>query len=232
MPEKMSGAPDKITIKGIRQGLLVILGDGQWPSRVAALQARLANNLAFFQGGRVVLNLESRRVSRAELEEIRALLAAHDVELMAVLSTDLSTRSVVGTMGLAGDVDAPPRRPAETPVESTPETLLEGLVIRKTLRSGQDLRHPGHIVVIGDVNPGAEIIAGGDIVVWGKVRGVVHAGAMGDERAVICALDLQPTQLRIAGHITVSPEGRRRKTQPEMASVQDGQIVAVAWRGK
>jgi septum site-determining protein MinC len=84
-------------------------------------------------------------------------------------------------------------------------------------------------VVIGDVNPGAEVIAGGDIVVWGRVRGLVHAGALGDEGAVICALDLAPTQLRIAGTIARSPEERRRKPVPEIATAQEGHIVAVPW---
>jgi septum site-determining protein MinC len=61
---------------------------------------------------------------------------------------------------------------------------------------------------------------------------VVHAGALGDEATVICALDLAPTQLRIAGHIARSPEERRRKPAPEMASVRKGKIVAVPWSGK
>ena len=102
--------------------------------------------------------------------------------------------------------------------------------MRRTLRSGQRLRHPHSVVIIGDVNPGAEVIAGGDIVVWGRVRGVLHAGAFGDEHAIICALDLSPMQLRIAGHIALSPEERRGKPVPEVASVRDGQIVAVPWQ--
>jgi septum site-determining protein MinC len=87
-------------------------------------------------------------------------------------------------------------------------------------------------VIIGDVNPGAEVVAGGDIVVWGKVRGLTHAGALGDDNAVICALDLAPTQLRIGGHIARSPEERQGRPVPEKASVRDGQIVAVPWPGE
>jgi len=86
------------------------------------------------------------------------------------------------------------------------------------------------VVVIGDVNPGAEIIAGGDVVVWGKLRGLVHAGAYGDREAVVCALEMIPTQLRIADLITVSPAGPRDvEPIPEMASIKDGQIVAESW---
>jgi septum site-determining protein MinC len=60
------------------------------------------------------------------------------------------------------------------------------------------------------------------------MRGVVHAGAAGDEAAVVCALDLAPTQLRIAGHIAISPD-RKAKARPEMAKVQDGQLIAKDW---
>jgi septum site-determining protein MinC len=87
------------------------------------------------------------------------------------------------------------------------------------------------VVVIGDINPGAEIIAKGDIIVWGRLRGVVHAGADGDESAMVCALDLSPTQLRIAGKIAVAPN-RRGKPSPEVVRLVDGQFVAEGWNPK
>jgi septum site-determining protein MinC len=86
------------------------------------------------------------------------------------------------------------------------------------------------VVVIGDVNPGAEIIAGGDVVVWGKLRGLVHAGAMGDTTAVICALELIPTRLRIADQIAIAPHDQRRQATPEKVSMHNGRIVAEAWQ--
>jgi septum site-determining protein MinC len=104
------------------------------------------------------------------------------------------------------------------------------LILRETIRSGRSVYHEGHIVVIGDVNPGAEIIAGGDVVVWGKLRGLVHAGAMGDTSAVICALELIPTQLRIADQIAISPHDQRRQATPEKVSMHNGRIVAEAWQ--
>jgi septum site-determining protein MinC len=72
------------------------------------------------------------------------------------------------------------------------------------------------------------VIATGNVVVWGRLRGVVHAGAEGDEQAVICALDLAPLQLRIAGQIAITPQ-RKGKLQPEMAHIKDGQVVAEVW---
>jgi len=231
MPERERVSPDKIAIKGIRQGLLITLGEGDWSAGLLALEARLGANPAFFRGGRVALDVGARELICSEIDEARALLAHHQVELWAVVSTNPATEAAAQELGLVIDLGLSHPRAPETVTEGGEEPVVEGMVVRRTLRSGQSLRYPGHVVVIGDVNPGAEIVAGGDIVVWGRVRGVVHAGALGNEDAVICALDLAPTQLRIAGHIARSPEERRRKPVPEMASVREGNIVAVPWNG-
>jgi septum site-determining protein MinC len=157
-------------------------------------------------------------------------LARNQVELWALVSANLATESAARELGLV--VDLAPSRPQEEVVtEEDQGPPVDGLVVRRTLRSGQSLRHPGHVVVIGDVNPGAEVVAGGNIVVWGRVRGLVHAGALGDEEAVICALHLTPTQLRIGGHIARTPEEQRSRPVPEMVMVRDGRLVAVPWHG-
>ena len=103
-------------------------------------------------------------------------------------------------------------------------------MIRRTVRSGRTVRSQGHVVIFGDVNPGAEIIANGDVIVWGRLRGNVHAGANGDESAFVCALDMIPTQLRIAGYISISPQDKRHKPKPEMALIRDDRIIVEAWR--
>lgn len=230
--------PDAITIKGIRQGLLITLPEGDligsdWHADLLALEARLGANPAFFRGGSVALDVGRRELNRSEVERVRTLLARHQVDLFAVVSTSPLTEASAQDLGLVIDLGpARPREPEPTPEEGEEPPSVDGLVVQRTLRSGQSLRHPGHVVVIGDVNSGAEVVAGGNIVVWGKVRGVVHAGALGDAEAVICALDLAPTQLRIAGHIARSPEEKRRKPVPEMASVRDGQIEAVPWHAR
>ena len=74
---------------------------------------------------------------------------------------------------------------------------LPTLYLRKTIRSGQSISSDGNIIVIGDVNPGAEIIAKGDITVWGILGGIAHAGSDGNNYAKIRALKLNPVQIRI-----------------------------------
>jgi septum site-determining protein MinC len=97
---------------------------------------------------------------------------------------------------------------------------------RGTLRGGQALHNLGNLVVIGDVNPGAELVASGDIAVFGALRGVAHAGAQGDRSARVVALELAPTQLRIATLIAVSSDDAKPRG-PEHASIAGDRIVVV-----
>ena len=102
----------------------------------------------------------------------------------------------------------------------------EAVIINRTLRSGQRVKHQNNVVIVGDVNPGAEVIAGGDIIVFGRLRGVVHAGAGGRKDSQVVALKLDPTQLRIASLIARSPDDSdSSKLQAERAFVEDDQIM-------
>ena len=118
-----------------------------------------------------------------------------------------------------------PSAPALHLVEAPPATLYH----TATLRGGQTLHHVGHIVVVGDVNPGAELIASGDILVFGRLAGVAHAGAHGDEAARVYALDLDATQLRIATYIAADEHASGRSSRPEAAVVRDGRIAIVPY---
>lgn len=95
-----------------------------------------------------------------------------------------------------------------------------------TLRSGKRIESKGHLIIIGDVNPGAEITAEGNIVVLGTLRGFAFAGSAGDDTRMIIALKLMPTQLRIGSKITRSPDdGLSAPSYPEVASVKNNQII-------
>ena len=100
---------------------------------------------------------------------------------------------------------------------------------RGTVRSGQSLEYSGNIIVLGDVNAGAYVIASGDIIVMGRLHGVVHAGAEGEERAVVIGMNFHPSQLRIAQYIGRPPDdrprARKKRPQAEKAYIKDGAIV-------
>lgn len=122
----------------------------------------------------------------------------------------------------------PNGKPVPVPdAASAPSASPAVLYHRGTLRGGQALANVGHIVVIGDVNPGAELVAGGDILVFGALRGVAHAGAQGDGSARVYALALAPTQLRIATTIAAGSDERPNLPAAEEAYLDGDRIVIV-----
>jgi septum site-determining protein MinC len=224
---------DPITIKGIREGLLLTIKPdaGDWNEMALRVAKRIDEQSAFFKGARLALDVGSRPVRHHELDSLKAALIKRDITLWAVVSGSETTLNAAKHLGLETSLIAHNEEQLETSPVNPEEAGSPGIVIARTLRNGRTVRNNGHVIVNGDVNPGAEIIAGGSVFVWGRLRGIVHAGANGDETAVVCALDLAPTQLRIAGYITISPEDKRRKPRPEMAMVRQGRIVAEAWNG-
>jgi septum site-determining protein MinC len=221
---------DRISIKGTSEGLIITLGSGGWQSLVEELDQRLSEKASFFKGGRVGLVVGPRQLTQEDLEQVGQVLNHHTVTLWAVESDSPSTREAATQLGLEVGLSAPVRT-ATTP-SAAPLSQTGAILVQRTLRSGQVIHHPGHVIIIGDVNPGAEIRAGGSVVVWGRLRGTVHAGT-GEgqgEKAVVCALQLSPPQLRIGDYITRAPaDDADHELMPEMASVQDGQIIAEPW---
>jgi septum site-determining protein MinC len=214
-------------IKGIKDGLLVTLGEGDWPELETALLAHVEEKAAFFKGARMALDVGNHILRAAEMGALRDRLSNKGISLWAVISNSTLTEQTAQVLGLATRISTPRPERAIRPLD----TNLEGetaVFVNRTLRSGFKVAHRGHVVVLGDVNPGAEVIAGGSVVIWGRLRGVVHAGAEGDENAVVCALEMTPTQLRIAEHLAPQKQ-RSKKPEPEIARIQDGQVVSVSW---
>lgn len=98
--------------------------------------------------------------------------------------------------------------------------------VNTTLRSGQTLNYDGNIVIIGDVNPGAYVVAMGNIIVLGTLRGIAHAGCNGNKNAVVAAYNLQPTQLRITNIIARRPDNFfKTSKKPEVARIYKGEVL-------
>lgn len=221
----------KVQIKGIREGLLINLGDGDWEEIQAALLEHLDQQAEFLKGARLALDVGNHILKAVDMSQLRNKISERGLTLWAVISNSPTTEKTAQTLGLATRINKP--RP-ERQIHSLDTTIQGGehaVLVQRTLRSGYSLEFPGHVVIIGDINPGAQVIAGGNVIVWGRLRGMVHAGAEGDTNSLVCALDLTPTQLRIADQIAITPK-RRGKPSPEIARVVDGQVVAELWDPK
>jgi septum site-determining protein MinC len=218
--------PSLIQIKGIRDGLLIALGEAPWPELIDVFIRHIDDQPSFFQGARVALDVGTNALRVAELSSLRDQLSERGISLWAVLSESATTETTAQNLGLATRLSKPQPAEVKKDAEALPENAA--LWVQQTLRSGQRIAYDGHVVIMGDVNAGAEVIAGGSVIIWGRLRGVVQAGAQGDEKAVVCALEMSPTQLRIAGEIAISPK-KETDSQPEIARLMDGHLVAEPW---
>lgn len=225
---------DIVSIKGIKDGLLVTLSTtDDWLVITKHLAEKLDEKAGFFAGARVTVELGERPVPKYELSSLKALLERRSLTLVVVQSSSATTIESANALDLRTSVPEELKRKNDFDDDALPidpeEQGTLGVMIRRTLRSGRTVHSRGHVVVFGDVNPGAKIIATGDVIIWGRLRGMVHAGAEGDREAIICALDMSPNQLRIADLIVTSPPSRNRKVQPEVASVNNDQIIVDVW---
>jgi septum site-determining protein MinC len=222
----------KVVFKGVGQDVHVIL-DPRTPfgEIERELEEHLERSGKFFTGAAVTLVVGTRKLRDEHLQRIRQVLATHGLTIGEI-------RASAGDSTPVASPSLPPppvyTSAAAVPVLTRRETIPEdpalprnnALLINGPLRSGQRIYAEDNLVVFGDVNPGAELIAGGNIVVMGVLRGVAHAGVPDNSAAIITALSLKPTQLRIGHFISRSPEFQEKHDSgPEIARVDAEQIV-------
>lgn len=187
---------ENIQLKGVKDGFrLVITTSATMGNIISELQNKIEQSLDLFKAkGDVVLHIDAPSLSFSDKLKIQETILK--------------------------------QHPTTVISFAEPETpVMPASVFHKgTLRSGQNLHSDAHLVILGDVNPGAEITAVGNVVVLGALRGVVHAGSSGDRSACVSALQLNPTQIRIADIITRSPDESVEIRQPETAYIKDERI--------
>ena len=217
-----------IQIKGLRDGLLVSLDDAPWVTQLSALIEQVDSQPSFFQGARLALDVASQVLHVNDLVSLRDQLSERGIFLWAVISESPTTEQTAQLLGLATRISKP--RPEESRAYAVDDLGEEtALFLDRTLRSGTRIEFAGHVVVLGDINPGAEIVAEGNIIVWGRLRGMVHAGSKGNREAVICALDFSPMQLRIADEASAAMDPQTQ-SKPQIASINKfGNLQAEDW---
>lgn len=207
-----------VAIKGTRNGLLLTLEpETPFGELLNALSERLAEAPSFFRGASLAVDTSRRTLRVSERTQLEDLLAQYHMSVMPLEQA-----------AVENDHDSVVSMTSETAQYDSRESN-DTFFLRRTLRSGQAIHYGRSVVVLGDVNPGAEIVAGGDVIVWGGLRGMVHAGYPNNEQALVCALQLAPVQLRIAHILSRSPEGFESSPHPEVAAIRQGQIVVETW---
>lgn len=210
-----------IQIKANREGFTLVPDpETSFDSVIAFLEQRLSESRDFFRHADMTLDLRDWPLGTDQISRLHELLVTRGrVRLVEVkLSGDLTLL-----------LDRPSFRKAPPPrVEASPAARDAPLIVKNTCRSGTRIVSHSDCVVLGDVNPGAEVLAVGDIIIFGNLRGVAHAGATGDRSARIWALSIEPNQIRIADIVAVPPKGGKPTPRRfEIAEIQDNLIEVI-----
>jgi len=197
---------DKIIIKGNKEGLNAVINMNHFSDfddMLESLIDKLSKGKKFYKGSTLKITTELKYINEKESRKLK------DILFDEFLISDCIFEDQDDAIGKVFT------------------GIYEGKTkfLRKTIRSGQSINYPGNIVIVGDVNPGAEIYAAGNIIVLGTLRGLVHAGTNGNEKAIIAAFKLEPQILQIGNIVTRSPEDEAKPQYPEVAKIKNGNII-------
>ena len=192
-----------VIFKGTVNGLTIIMREeDKFEDILEQMEKKIVTAGKFFKGSSLAIKYRGKKLSKSEEEKILDLLVRKSGAEIKSIEEDMEIKKFYYFKG-----------------------INEGITkfYKGTVRSGQLVSYNGNLVVIGDVNPGGVVEATGNVIVLGSLRGIVHAGSDGNKEAFVVALNLQPTQLRIADVITRSPDEKGLKNQmiPEMAIIKD-----------
>lgn len=174
-----------VTIKGIKEGLVFLLDDNcEFEALLEELDAIMERHVQQFTGPiiHVFIKLGERQLTDEAKERVQAILRKQ------------------GNL-LIQSIESNPQPDEEADNAAVSLYTLSGIV-----RSGQTIEYEGHLLLLGDVNPGGIVRSTGDIYVLGALRGMAHAGSEGNAQAVVAASLMRPTQLRIADVISRPPD--------------------------
>ncbi|BAZ50719.1 septum site-determining protein MinC [Nostoc sp. NIES-4103] len=217
----------QVQLKSEGGRLLVILpteiqvpaSEVSWSEIWQQLKLRLmAGDRHRIQNTAVHLIAQDRLLDGRQLQELAEAFSEVQLQLKSVATSRRQTAIAAVTSGYSVEQLQPQTSLiSEIKANSTPQA--DALYLEMTIRSGVEIRHPGTVILLGDVNPGGIVIAEGDILVWGRLRGIAHAGAAGNRDCLIMALQMEPTQLRIADAVARAPEKSPMQFFPEVAHI-------------
>lgn len=214
---------DIVAFKGKQSSLEIeIAGEADFSDALRAISDRLEAKRSFFAGSANV-NVVGGSLDEEQQKELAGMLKRDFGMLSVEFESGKRQRSRLSRVAQAQREETVPASELKSEVVS--KKIGAAVFVRETVRNGQRIDFDGDIVVCGDVNFGAELVATGNIAVMGALRGKAHAGSAGDETAVVTAYRLSPQQLRIGGIIAIAPKNAQQVSYPEIARVAGDTIV-------
>lgn len=198
---------DIISFKGNKEGIYIQIKELDFNTIKEELIKRLRETKNFFKGVKVI-DIKGSSLTDIEVAVLTNIIEEFDIEV-EIRPQDIEEieedEEIVPFIGIDEGVTK---------------------FIRNTLRSGQREEFDGNMVILGDTNPGSVIVAKGNIIVMGTLRGIAHAGSDGNKSSIVAAFKMKPTQLRIADIIARSPDHETLNPKwPEVAKIQEDKVI-------
>ncbi|MBF0466162.1 MAG: septum site-determining protein MinC [Nitrospirae bacterium] len=195
-----------VDVKGVTVPALLLSLDTTLTADENIDEIELRLNTPFFNNSRILINTNGLVLETNHINKILKIFEQHNAILLEIKSDFHAKESS-----------------NKANVQTTHKKSL--LTLNQTIRGGQKIEYDGDVLIFGTVNANAYIVATGNIIVLGTMKGVAHAGASGDETAMVVSLNLKPQQLRIANHIAKSPDNIDELPDiPEKAYITDNSI--------
>lgn len=208
---------DCILIKGNKYGLTIILDeDAAFDLLKKTLQKKISDAKKFFKNAKVAISFKGRELSDKEQKELIHIITTYsDMEVICIMDDNADNNKQIDE-------------------EVSKQDLMDvndkmAIFHRGTLRSGQQLKIDHSIIIMGDVNPGAKVIAKGNVIILGALKGTVYAKQYNNQYPFVVALSMTPMQLKIGEIIGRSPDNNYSLAdQTQIAYVEDGRICIEA----
>lgn len=200
-----------VTIKGTKDGIVLLLDDNcSYHELIKELDEKLSANQRNQVERHVIpvkVEIGNRYLTDEQREEIKELIRQKKNLVVDEIESRVVTKEEAERLKAENEV----------------------VTVARIIRSGQVLEVPGDLLLVGDVNPGGTVMAGGNIHIMGALKGIAHAGISGNEQAVITASSMQPQQLRISEFINRAPDKVQdiEKREMECAYIDENQQIIV-----
>ena len=204
---------NSVIIKGNKYGIVVVLSpDLPFEELKLLIAEKFKESSKFFENAKMAISFEGRLLTNEEQKEILDIIGQNaDMHIVCVMENDSEKEDIYK--------------------KTVEQKLMElsnntGQFYKGILRSGASLEFETSVIIIGDVNHGARIVSKGNIIVLGALKGNAFAGATGNTNSFVVALDMCPTQIRIADVIARSPDKpvKNEVKEAKIAFLEDGNI--------
>ena len=171
------------------------------------------------------INCQNLDLSCKDILELIEIASQNNCQVIGFCSTSPKTIISSNSLGYRSQFIIEKHSETTTKINNENSNLTKTHFHQGTVRSGEYLDIPGNLLILGDVNPGAIVSAEENIMIWGRLLGIAHAGSKGNSQATISALQLRPVQLRIAKKIARGPKDKPQLGIAEQASIDSGKII-------